>query len=353
MPTRTLSELARLCDAVLDGDPARAIDGPASLTEAGPREISFFANPRYREQLLATRAGAIVVAPDVEKPRADLAFLRVKHPDKAFTKIVASFTEDVPPPPAGIHASAVVDPTAVVAKSASIGAFVWIGPGAVIGERTVVHASVSVGPLTKVGDDCILHSGVRLYSRVTVGSRVMIHAGCVIGADGFGFEPTREGWAKIPQVGTVVVEDDVEIGASCAIDRGRFGATRIGRGAKLDNLVHVGHNVIVGEAALLIAQVGIAGSATIGKRAILAGQVGVGGHVAIGDGARIGAQGGVTGDVPPGVDYLGTPARPRTQALRGWSLTGRLPELVQRVRELEKKLETLERSFAAAGEDSP
>jgi len=353
MTTRTLSELARLCDTVLDGDPTRAIDGPASLVEAGPREISFFASPRYRAQLAATRAGAIVVAPDVEKPRADLSFLRVKNPDKAFTKIVTAFTAPEPPPPVGIHPSAVVDATATVAASASIGPFTWVGPGAVIGERTILHASVSVGANTRVGDDSVLHSGVRLYSRVTIGSRVLIHAGAMIGSDGFGFEPTREGWAKIPQVGTVVVEDDVEIGAGCAIDRGRFGATRIGRGAKLDNLVHVAHNVLVGEAALLIAQCGIAGSSTIGKRAIVAGQVGVGGHVVIGDGARIGGQSGVANDVPPGMDYLGTPAHPRSDALRSWSLTARLPELVDRVRQLEKRLLELERSLAAAGEDSP
>lgn len=353
MPTRTLSELARLCGAVVDGDPNRAIDGPASLAEAGPREITFFANPRYRNQLAETHAGAVVVSPDIEKPRADLSFLRVTNPDKAFTAIVAAFAEEDPAPLAGIHSSAVVDPSAKVAQSASIGAFCWIGPGAVVGERTTLHASVSIGRNAQVGDDTTIHSGVRIYSRVTIGSRVLLHSNCVIGSDGYGFEPTREGWAKIPQVGTVIVEDDVEMGASCAIDRGRFGATRIGRGAKLDNLVHVAHNVSVGEAALLIAQVGIAGSSRIGKRAIVAGQVGIGGHVTIGDGARIGAQSGVTGDVPPGVDYLGTPAHPRSDALRSWSLTARLPELTQRVRELEKKLAAMERSLAAAGEDSP
>lgn len=353
MPTRTLSELARLCGAVVDGDATLAIDGPASLAEAGPREISFFSNPRYRSQLAETRACAVVVSPDIEKPRADLALLRVANPDKAFTAIVSAFVEAMPAPAPGIHPSACVDPKATIKEGASIGPFTWVGPGAVIGERTVLHASVSVGPNARIGDDSVLHSGVRIYPHVTIGSRVHLHSNCVIGSDGFGFEPTREGWSKIPQVGTVIVEDDVEMGASCAVDRGRFGATRIGRGAKLDNLVHVAHNVIVGEAALLIAQVGIAGSSRIGKRAIVAGQVGIGGHVTIGDGARIGAQSGVTGDVPPGVDYLGTPAHPRSETLRSWSLTARLPELTSRVRELEKKLAQMERALAAAGEDSP
>lgn len=353
MTTRTLSELARLCGAVVDGDPSRPIDGAANLADAGPREISFFSNPRYRAQLEGTRAGAVVVAPDIEKPRADLVFLRVPKPDAAFTAIVRAFSEEEPAPVAGVHPSAVVDPTARIARSASIGPLAWIGPGAVIGERTVVHASVSVGRATSVGDDCVLHAGVRLYARVTLGSRVVIHSGAVLGSDGFGFEPTREGWAKIPQVGTVVIEDDVEIGALCAIDRGRFGATRIGSGTKLDNLVHVAHNVVIGESSLVIAQVGIAGSSRLGKRVIVAGQAGIGGHVEIGDGARIGGQSGVTGDVPAGQDYLGTPAHPRADALRGWALSTRLPELAERVRELEKKLALLERSLAAAGEDSP
>lgn len=353
MPTRTLSELAALTGAVVDGDPSRPIEGVAALAEAGPREITFLASPRYRAQLETTRAAAVVVAMDVEKPRADLAFLRVKHPDRAFGQIALAFHAAEPAPVPGVHASAVVDRSASVAQSASIGPHCWIGPGARIGERCVLHASVSVGRDTVVGDDSVLHAGVRLYARVTIGSRVVLHSGSVVGSDGFGFEPTREGWAKIPQLGTVVIEDDVEMGALCAVDRGRFGATRIGRGSKLDNLVHVAHNVVIGEGSLLIAQVGIAGSSRLGKRVIVAGQAGIGGHVTIGDGARIGAQSGVTGDVPPGVDYLGTPAHPRAEALRGWSLSMRLPELSKRVRDLEKKLAELERSLELAGEDSP
>jgi UDP-3-O-[3-hydroxymyristoyl] glucosamine N-acyltransferase len=200
----------------------------------------------------------------------------------------------------------------------------------------------------------VLHSGVRVYSRVSIGARCIIHSGTVLGSDGYGFEPTREGWSKIPQVGTVVVEDEVEIGANCAVDRGRFGATRICRGAKLDNLVHLAHNVIIGEAALVIAQVGVAGSSRIGKRAILAGQAGIAGHVVIGDGARLGAQSGVSVDIPAGQDWMGSPAHPRGETLRSWTLLPRLPELHQRVRELEKKLARLEQALEQRnGEDSP
>jgi UDP-3-O-[3-hydroxymyristoyl] glucosamine N-acyltransferase len=171
---------------------------------------------------------------------------------------------------------------------------------------------------------------------------VIVHGGAVLGADGFGFEPTRAGWVKIPQCGTVVVEDDVEIGANVTIDRARFGVTRIGRGVKIDNLVQVAHNVDVGEGALLIAQVGIAGSTRVGRGAILAGQVGVAGHATIGDGARIGAQSGVSGEVPAGADYFGTPARPRSDELRIWTLSGKLPEMNKRIRELERRLAQLE-----------
>jgi UDP-3-O-[3-hydroxymyristoyl] glucosamine N-acyltransferase len=187
-----------------------------------------------------------------------------------------------------------------------------------------------------------VHPHVTLYARVRVGARCVIHSGAVLGADGYGFEPTREGWDKIPQCGTVVVEDDVEIGANVTIDRARFGATRIGRGAKLDNLVQIGHNVVIGEHALVIAQTGIAGSSRVGRRAILAGQVGVAGHVEIGDGARIAGQAGVFSDVPAGADYLGWPARPRGEALRVLALQNKLPELSDRVRELERKLSHLE-----------
>jgi UDP-3-O-[3-hydroxymyristoyl] glucosamine N-acyltransferase len=358
MPTRTLSELADLCGAVLDGDGTRVVEGLASLREATPREISFYANPRYREDLEATRAAAVVVGHDVPSPRKDLALLRCKDPNRAFTAVIGAFHEGEPAPLPGVHPSAVVDPEARVDASASIGPLCWVGPGALVGERAILQAGVTIGRDASVGAESVLHCGVRVYARVAIGARCIIHSGTVLGSDGYGFEPTREGWAKIPQVGTVVVEDEVEIGANCAVDRGRFGATRIGRGAKLDNLVHVAHNVVIGEAALVIAQVGIAGSTRIGKRAILAGQAGIAGHVVIGDGARLGAQAGVSVDIPPGQDWIGSPAHPRGETLRSWTLMTRLPELNGRVRDLERKLARLEQSLEASirqqtGEDTP
>ena len=208
----------------------------------------------------------------------------------------------------------------------------------------MLHPRVTIGPGAQVGADCVLYPGVVLYDGVVLGERCVLHAGAVIGADGFGFEPTASGWEKVPQCGTALIGDDVEIGANCTIDRGRFEATRIGNGVKLDNLVHVAHNVVVEDGALLIAQAGVAGSSRIGARAILAGQVGIGGHVEIGPGARIAAQSGVARDVPAGQDQFGTPAREKGEAFRLQALYGKLPDLHRRVRALERTLEAKEDS---------
>jgi UDP-3-O-[3-hydroxymyristoyl] glucosamine N-acyltransferase len=349
MPSRNLSQIADLCGAVVDGDPHRVVDGPAGLAEAGPREVSFLANPRYAQQLATTRAAAVLVGRDVARPREDLTLLRCDDPNRAFTAVIQAFAPPEERPAPGIHPSAVVHPEAVVDPSAAVGPLCTLARGARVGPGAVLVASVTLGEQAAVGAGTVLHPGVVLYARVSVGARCVVHAGSVLGSDGFGFEPTRDGWAKIPQCGTVVVEDDVEIGANCAVDRARFGATRIGRGAKLDNLVHVAHNVVVGEAALLIAQVGVAGSTRVGRRAILAGQVGVAGHLTIGDGARVGAQSGVGEDLPPGTEWFGSPARPKGDALRSHMLAGRLPELFSRLRGLERAVERL--SAGAAGEE--
>jgi UDP-3-O-[3-hydroxymyristoyl] glucosamine N-acyltransferase len=215
-----------------------------------------------------------------------------------------------------------------------------VAEGAEIGARTVLHAGVVIGPFARVGADCELHPHVVLYDGVVLGQRCLLHAGTVLGSDGFGFEPTREGWEKVPQCGTVVVGDDVEMGANCAVDRGRFGPTRIGNGVKFDNLVHIAHNVVIEDGALLIAQVGVAGSTRIGARAILAGQAGIAGHLTIGAGARVGAQTGVGQDIPPGEDHFGSPSREKGEALRIHAMLGRLSDLFARVKELERRAET-------------
>ncbi len=343
MTTKTVAELAVLCGAELEGEGTRVVDGAASLAEATPRDVSFFANARYKDDFLRTRAGAVLVRRDESVSRNDLTLLRCKDPSAAFNAVVRAFVPVEPPPAPGVHPSAVVDPTAELGEGVSVGASCVVGPLARLGDGVVLHPNVTIGRGVHVGEGTVLHPGVVAYNGIRIGERCVVHAGAVLGADGYGFDPTPNGWQKIPQCGTVVIEDDVEIGANTCIDRGRFGATRIARGAKLDNLVHIAHNVVVGEGALLIAQVGVAGSTKIGARAILAGQVGVNGHIEIGDGARIAAQAGVFGDVPPGADYLGWPARPRREALRNLALSQRLPQLIERVRELEEKLAEIER----------
>ncbi|MBI5362701.1 MAG: UDP-3-O-(3-hydroxymyristoyl)glucosamine N-acyltransferase [Planctomycetes bacterium] len=335
MQERTLFEIAALCGAELDGDGARRVQGPASLRDAGEREVSFLSNPRYRGELARTRAAGVLVPRDEQRTREDVALLRCADPNAAFTRVVQAFAAPEWRP-SGRHASAVVDPSARVANDAALGPNVVVGPDCVVGTRAVLFAGVVLGRGVQVGEDSVLHPGVVLYERVVLGARCTVHAGTVIGSDGFGFEPTREGWRKVSQCGNVVVDDDVEIGANSAIDRGRFGATRIGRGVKIDNLVHIAHNVVVGDGALLIAQSGVAGSTRIGARAILAGQAGVTGHVEVGAGAKVGGGAGVFGDVPAGAEVLGYPARQRRAALRQFALVEKLPELLERLRALER-----------------
>lgn len=338
MIQRTASELAALCGAVLEGDGGRLLVGPAPLSEANPDQISFLRSARHCAQLESTRAGAVVVPLEVKAERSDLALLRCEDPSRAFSRVVEAFQAEGERPAPGVHPSAVVARDARLGEGVSIGALCVVGALAEVGARVVLHPGVVVGPRARIGADSVLHPGVVLYEGVTLGQRCLLHAGVVIGSDGFGFEPGERGWEKVPQCGTVVVGDDVEIGANCAVDRGRFDATRIGDGVKIDNLVQVGHNVVIGDGALLVAQVGIAGSSRIGERAVLAGQVGVAGHLAIGPGARVAAQSGVGMDLEAGKDYFGTPCREKNEAFRLLALYGKLPELARRLRELEQRL---------------
>ena len=340
MTAKTLSELAKLCGAVLEGAGDLAISGPASLTDATASEISFLANPKYRSQLESTEAGGVVVGDDVVLERKDLSLLRCADPNSAFTLIVGAFAAEEASSFSGVHSSAVIGAACELASDASIGANAVIGAGCHIGAGAVIHPGTVLGAECRVGAGTVIHPNVTLYNRMQIGERCLIHSGCVIGADGYGFEPTKEGWTKVPQCGNVIIEDDVELGSNVTIDRARFGATRIRRGAKVDNLVHIAHNVDVGENALLVAQVGLSGSTRVGNWAILGGQTGVAGHIDIGDGARVGGGSAVTTDIPPGVDYMGRPARPRMEALKRMAAPGRIAKLQARVEKLEEELRT-------------
>jgi len=329
-----LRELATRLGCELKGDGDVEIRGVAGLEQAGPDELSFLANPRYADKLNATRAGALVVAPE---HATRLPCLVCDDPYLVFSRAIA-LVRPLPRPAAGIHASAQVDGSAILGEGVHIGALSVVGPGARLGARSVLHAHVVLYAGVEIGEDCELHSGVQVRERCRLGSRVVVQNGAVIGGDGFGFARDSEGrYHKFPQVGIVVVEDDVEIGALTAIDRAALGETRIGRGTKLDNLVQVGHSVTIGEDSVLAGQVGIAGSTRIGRRVTLAGQVGVAGHLEIGDGVIATAQTGIPASVEPRAIVSGYPAIENRAWLKSSAVFAKLPELLRRLRELERK----------------
>ena len=339
-----IDALARLLGARLEGDPARSVDCLAELEAAGPGALAFYANPRYRAALAATRAGAVLL--DESSARlapAGTARLVVAEPYLAFAKASLLFHPRVTPP-AGVHPSAVLEPGARVDPSASVGALAYVGAGASVGARTVLGPGVLVEAGARLGADCLLHAGAIVRERCVLGDRVILQPGAVVGSDGFGFafDASVPEHRKVPQAGIVRLEDDVEVGANTCIDRATLGETVVGRGAKLDNLVQIAHNVKVGPLSLLVAQSGVSGSSELGVGVILAGQVGVVGHLTIGDGARVGAQSGVARDVPAGETVSGSPAIAHRDWLRASAAFAHLGELVKEVRRLNKRVAELE-----------
>jgi UDP-3-O-[3-hydroxymyristoyl] glucosamine N-acyltransferase len=335
-----LREIARRLDCRLDGDGEIDIHRVASIESAGPGDLTFFTNLKYAPQLRATAASAVILGDDAEA--APCAMLRAAHPYLAFAKAVELFAPAERPTP-GVHAAAHVAPTAVVAPDAFVGAFAVIGEGARIGARTLIHPHAVIGHGAVVGEDCVIHSRVSIRERVRIGNRVVLQDGAVIGSDGFGFARRPDGTHhKIPQIGGVVIEDDVEIGANATVDRPAVGETRIGAGTKIDNLVQVAHGVTIGRDVLLAAQVGIAGSTTIEDRVTLAGQVGVSGHITIGKGAIATAQTGIPNSVEAGSFISGYPAIANRDWLKSSAIFRKLPELRRAVADLQAGLERLE-----------
>ena len=334
-----LRELAERLGCELLGDGETEVRDVAGIEQAGPGDLTFLANPKYAPHLGSTRASAVVLGPGHE---AELPRLVAKNPYLAFAHAV-SLLRPSPPPAAGVHPQAHVDPTARLGAAVHVGAFAVVGPRVRVGARTVLRPHVVLYEDVTVGEDCLLHSGVQVRERCRLGDRVVVQNGAVVGADGFGFARDGAGqYHKFPQVGTVVIEDDVEIGALTAIDRAALGETRVGRGTKLDNLVQVGHSVTIGRDCVLAGQVGIAGSTRIGDRVTLAGQVGVAGHLTISDDAIVTAQSGIPGFVEKGRILSGSPAIDNRAWLKSIAVFARLPELQRRVRELEARLaETL------------
>jgi UDP-3-O-[3-hydroxymyristoyl] glucosamine N-acyltransferase len=338
-PRFTLAELAEQSGGRAEGDCGFVVSGVAGLSEAGPRDVTFVETARQAPAAAAGCAGAVFLPADVALPGRNL--IRVDNPRLAFAKALALF-HPAPPPPAGIHPSAVVEPGAEVDPTASVAAFCFVGAGARIGARAVLHPFVHVGPGTTIGDESLLHPGAIVRERVSLGARVIVHCGAVIGSDGFGYVHDGRQHHKIPQVGTVEIGDDVEIGAGSTVDRATTGATRIGRGTKIDNLVQIAHNVTIGAQAIIVSQVGISGSVTVGDGAVLAGQVGVVDHVDIGAGARVGAQAGVIGHVAAGATVAGFGPQRHGDFLRSQAVFEHLPRLRRRIIELEKRLAAAE-----------
>jgi UDP-3-O-[3-hydroxymyristoyl] glucosamine N-acyltransferase len=331
----TLADIAARVGGALEGDPATAIDGVQPLDAAGPHDLSFLTHPRYRAAAAASQAAAFLVRPGEHLEGRNL--IRVENPYGALAAVMVLF-HPATLPDGAVSPLASVDARARLGQGVSLAPFVRVEADCVIGDRAVLMAGVVAGRGTAVGEDSVLHPGVVLYPGVQVGNRVVLHAGAVVGSDGFGFGEEAGGRAKIPQIGNVRIEDDVEIGAGTTIDRATFGSTVVGRGSRIDNLVQIGHNVVVGEASVLVAQSGIAGSTRLGRSVILAGQAGVAGHLTIGDGAIVGAKSAAVQDVAAGAFVVGHPAVDHREWKRAQAALRRLPELLKRVRRLEQAL---------------
>ena len=334
----TLDELARLVGGTVTGDGKTVIRAVNGLKEAGPGDITFLANAKYAPLLAQTKASAVILAEGTPSPIPTLA---VRNPDLAFGKVAEHLNGGARRPPAGIHPSAVVSPAARLGRNVFIGAGTVVEDGASIGDNAVLVAQVYVGRDASLGPDVLLYPQVVVRERCQVGARVIVHSGTVIGSDGFGYATDRGVHHKIPQVGIVVVEDDVELGANVTVDRARFGRTVIGRGSKIDNLVQIGHNVVLGQGCLLVAQAGVAGSTRLGNYVALAGQAGVVGHLDLGDGAIVTAQTGVTKDVPPKGVVSGSPALDRRTHLKELAALSKLPEALQEMRKLRREIDEL------------
>ena len=335
-----LSELAERTGARVEGitDDVE-ITGAAGLDQSTEGHVTFLANPRYTPRVNTTRASAIYLGEEARTDR-EISILRVKDPYLAYTRALRLFNPEAELEPF-IHPSAVIDPTARLAKRVAIGACAVLGRNVFIGDEVRIFPNVTIYDDVTIGRGSVIHSGVAIRERTVIGERVVIHNNSVIGCDGFGYAKDEEKrWLKIPQAGRVVIEDDVEIGAGTTIDRASVGESRIGRGSKLDNLVQIGHSCTVGEDSLLCAQVGLAGSSHIGSRVILAGQAGVAGHLTIGDDVVLTAKSATSHDIPAGKVISGIPAFDNKDWLRSTAAFRRLGEIQRRVRELERKIAT-------------
>ncbi len=337
---KSVREIADLIGGEIAGNPEAVITGFAGIKEAKPGELTFLAGPKYEDCLKTTEASGVIVSRGVEDSGRTL--IRVDNPFMAFVHVVDSLISERIPRPVGIHPSAVVGKNVKLGEDVAIHAQAVIEDNASLGDRVVLYPGVYVGHETEIGEDSIIYPNVTIRERVSIGKRVIIHSNVSIGCDGFGFAPDKGNHHKVPQIGTVVIEDDVEIGANSSVDRATLGVTRIGKGTKIDNLVQVAHNVQIGENCILCAQVGIAGSTVIEDDVMMAGQVGVTGHICIGKGSKVGAKSGVSKNVPAETFVSGIPATRHDKELKIEANLRRLPKMREELRSLKQRLTELE-----------
>jgi UDP-3-O-[3-hydroxymyristoyl] glucosamine N-acyltransferase len=343
-----LGDIARMLHAEIAGDDGVEIRRVAKIEEAGEGDITFVANPKYARFLASTHASAVIIGRKLVVPPGEgalPALVRVDDPYASFLFVLQAFNPPQPVLPPGVHPTAVIDPSAHVERDVRVGAHAVIGPRCRVGDGVIIMHNVVLGSDVEVGAETLVYANVTIREGCRIGARVIIQPGAVIGSDGFGFAPLPDGtYKKIPQMGIVVIEDDVEIGANCTIDRATMGETRIGKGTKLDNLIQVAHNVVIGEHTVIAAQTGISGSTRIGSRCMIGGQVGFTGHIDIADGTKIGAQSGVHRSVTErGTSIFGYPAYPQRQALRMVGAMPQIPDLLATVRELKEVVEQLKK----------
>jgi UDP-3-O-[3-hydroxymyristoyl] glucosamine N-acyltransferase len=341
--TFSAAQIAVLIQARVEGNPQVEVASFGKIEDATAGQLAFLANPKYEEFLYETSASVVIVGESLElRHPVQATLLRVQDPYSAFAALLRQYQRMVQEQLVGRQEPSYVDASASLGEDLYIGAFAYIGKNVKIGNRVKIYPQVFIGDDVTIDDDCILYSGVKIYHQCVVGKKVIVHSGTVIGSDGFGFAPQPDGTLKkIPQIGIVVIEDGVEIGANSTIDRATMGQTIIRAGAKIDNLVQLAHNAEVGPSTVIAAQVGISGSTKIGAGVLIGGQAGIVGHIQIGDGAKINAQSGVSKSLEPGKTVTGSPAYDYKHALRSQAITRRLPELERRIKELEKQLAAL------------
>ncbi len=337
------SQIALLINGKVEGDPHVLIGSFGKIEEAKKGELTFFSNPKYEDFLYTTNASAIIIGSDYElKQPVQATLIRVENAYSAFAILLSKYQEIIQQQMNGVQEPSYIAKTATYGENVFIGAFSYIGEQVKLGNNTKVYPNVYIGNNVVIGDNCIIHPGAKIYHDCQLGNNVIIQAGAVVGSDGFGFAPMADGsLKKIPQIGNVIIEDNVELGANATIDRATMGSTIIRKGAKLDNLIQVGHNAEIGSSTVIAAQAGISGSTKVGNGVMIGGQAGIVGHIQLGDGSKVNAQSGVTKSVEPGKSVTGSPAFDYTASLRSQAASRKLPELEKRVKQLEELVRQL------------